>query len=68
LLLERIGEKGEPRPPRQIKPDFRIVARESTGTVASGGSPADGAEVVEQIAETGVAGVHAVAQGSHDRG
>ncbi|MDF2575344.1 MAG: LacI family transcriptional regulator [Agromyces sp.] len=30
LLLERIGEKGERRPPRQIKPDFRIVAREST--------------------------------------
>ncbi|MEV1132276.1 LacI family DNA-binding transcriptional regulator [Agromyces sp. NPDC049794] len=31
LLLERIGEKAERRPPRQIKPDFRIVARESTG-------------------------------------
>jgi DNA-binding LacI/PurR family transcriptional regulator len=31
LLVERIGEKGERRPPRQIKPDFRIVARESTG-------------------------------------
>lgn len=68
LLLERIGEKGEPRPPRLIKPDFRIVARESTGAVASGGSPADGAEVVEQIAETGVAGVHAVLQGVRDRG
>lgn len=68
LLLERIGEKGEPRPPRLIKPDFRIVARESTGAVTSGGSPADGAEVVEQIAESGVAGVHAVLQGSRDRG
>lgn len=32
LLLERINEKGDPRiPPRLIKPDFRIVARESTG-------------------------------------
>lgn len=69
LLLERIGEKGEPRPPRQIKPDFRIVARESTGVVASGGNPAEGAEVLEPSAETdAVAGVHAVMQGSRDRG
>lgn len=68
LLLERIGEKGEPRPPRQIKADFRIVARESTRGVETGGSPADGPEVVEQIAEISVAGVHAVARGSRDRG
>ena len=31
LLLERIREKGERRPPRLVKPDFRIVGRESTG-------------------------------------
>jgi DNA-binding LacI/PurR family transcriptional regulator len=32
LLLERINEKGDRRiPPRLIKPEFRIVARESTG-------------------------------------
>lgn len=31
LLIERIAEKGERRPPRTIKPDFRIVRRESTG-------------------------------------
>ncbi len=32
LLIERINENGEDRqPPRLIKPDFRIVARESTG-------------------------------------
>jgi DNA-binding LacI/PurR family transcriptional regulator len=31
LLLERILEKGERRPPRQIKPDFEIVVRESSG-------------------------------------
>jgi len=30
-LIERIGEKGEPRPPETFKPDFRIVRRESTG-------------------------------------
>lgn len=30
-LIERIGEKGERRPPETFKPDFRIVARESTG-------------------------------------
>jgi DNA-binding LacI/PurR family transcriptional regulator len=35
LLVERIGEKDEPAPPRQIKPDFRIVARESTGAVTA---------------------------------
>ena len=64
LLLERIGEKGEPRPPRQIKADFRIVARESTGAVAGGDSHTDRAEVVEQTAETGV---DAVMQGSRDR-
>jgi DNA-binding LacI/PurR family transcriptional regulator len=31
MLVERIGEKGERRPPRRIKPDFHIVGRESTG-------------------------------------
>jgi len=31
LLVERIGEKGPPQPPRMFKPPFRIVARESTG-------------------------------------
>ncbi|MFG6503283.1 LacI family DNA-binding transcriptional regulator [Microbacterium sp. P05] len=31
LLVERIGEKGEPRAPRTVKPEFRIVPRESTG-------------------------------------
>jgi DNA-binding LacI/PurR family transcriptional regulator len=30
-LLERIHEKGEPLPPRQILADFRVVGRESTG-------------------------------------
>lgn len=36
LLIERIAEKGERRPPRTIKPDFRIVRRESTGFSGSG--------------------------------
>jgi DNA-binding LacI/PurR family transcriptional regulator len=31
LLIERINEKGERRPPRTIRPDFRVVRRESTG-------------------------------------
>ncbi|MBB5742335.1 DNA-binding LacI/PurR family transcriptional regulator [Microbacterium ginsengiterrae] len=31
LLIERIDEKGDKRPPRTVKPDFRIVRRESTG-------------------------------------
>jgi DNA-binding LacI/PurR family transcriptional regulator len=31
LLLERINEKGERVPPRQILADYRIVRRESTG-------------------------------------
>lgn len=31
LLIERINEKGERRAPRTLKPDFRIVGRESTG-------------------------------------
>ena len=31
LLLERIKEKGERVPPRQILADYRIVRRESTG-------------------------------------
>jgi DNA-binding LacI/PurR family transcriptional regulator len=31
LLLERISEKGDPVPPRQVFADYRIVGRESTG-------------------------------------
>jgi DNA-binding LacI/PurR family transcriptional regulator len=31
LLLERIREKGESAPPRQVLADYRIVGRESTG-------------------------------------
>jgi len=31
LLVERIEEKGNRRPPRTVKPGFRIVRRESTG-------------------------------------
>jgi DNA-binding LacI/PurR family transcriptional regulator len=31
MLVERIREDGERRPPRLIKPDFRIVTRESSG-------------------------------------
>ncbi|MDF1478526.1 LacI family DNA-binding transcriptional regulator [Leifsonia sp. H3M29-4] len=31
MLVERINEKGEPRPPRTVQPEFRIVRRESTG-------------------------------------
>ena len=31
LLIERIEEKGDRRPPRTVKPGFRIVRRESTG-------------------------------------
>jgi DNA-binding LacI/PurR family transcriptional regulator len=31
LLLERIREKGEPAPPRQVLAEYRIVGRESTG-------------------------------------
>ena len=30
-LVQRINEKGERRPPETIKPEFHIVARESTG-------------------------------------
>lgn len=31
LLLERIREKGETTPPRQVLADYRVVGRESTG-------------------------------------
>lgn len=31
MLVERIAEKGERMQPRRVKPDFRIVGRESTG-------------------------------------
>ena len=33
LLIERINEKGDQAPPRQILADFRVAARESTGFV-----------------------------------
>lgn len=36
LLIERIEEKGERRPPRTVTPEFRIVRRESTGFAGSG--------------------------------
>ncbi|MET0813407.1 MAG: LacI family DNA-binding transcriptional regulator [Microbacterium sp.] len=35
LLVERINEKGERRPPRTVKPGFSIATRESTGHLAS---------------------------------
>lgn len=38
LLIERINEKGDRQPPRRIQPDFRLVARESTGASSHGGS------------------------------
>jgi DNA-binding LacI/PurR family transcriptional regulator len=31
LLIERINEKGDKAPPRQVLADFRVAARESTG-------------------------------------
>jgi DNA-binding LacI/PurR family transcriptional regulator len=31
LLLERIREKGDPAPPRQVLADYHVVGRESTG-------------------------------------
>jgi DNA-binding LacI/PurR family transcriptional regulator len=37
LLLDRMNEKGDRQPPRRVVPDFRLVARESTGET----SPAD---------------------------
>ncbi|WP_426187919.1 LacI family DNA-binding transcriptional regulator [Microbacterium sp. TWP3-1-2b2] len=36
LLIERIAEKGARRPPRTVKPDFRIIRRESTGFSGNG--------------------------------
>jgi DNA-binding LacI/PurR family transcriptional regulator len=36
MLVERIHEKGDPQPPRLRKPEFRIVARESTGAGTTG--------------------------------
>jgi DNA-binding LacI/PurR family transcriptional regulator len=36
LLIERIAEKDVRRPPRTIKPDFRIIRRESTGFAGNG--------------------------------
>lgn len=43
LLIERINEKGEKQPPRRIKPDFRLVARESTAASSRGDSAAPSA-------------------------
>jgi len=31
MLIERINQKGEPAPPRTVKPDFHLELRESTG-------------------------------------
>jgi DNA-binding LacI/PurR family transcriptional regulator len=33
LLIERINEKGEPAPPRQVLADYSVIGRESTGFV-----------------------------------
>jgi DNA-binding LacI/PurR family transcriptional regulator len=51
MLVERIAEKGDRMPPRRIKPDFRIVGRESTGFpyVADGSDTAD--EPAASVAE-----------------
>ena len=49
LLLERIKEKGDPVPPRQILTDFRIVGRESTGF-----SEPEADESVEAVTDTEV--------------
>jgi DNA-binding LacI/PurR family transcriptional regulator len=35
MLVERINEKGDPAPPRTVKPDFTVVPRESTGFYSS---------------------------------
>jgi len=43
LLIERINEKEGQRPPRTIKPEFRIVARESTGHTGTDEPTAGGA-------------------------
>ncbi len=37
MLIERLAEKGERMPPRTLKPDFRVIARESTGFADAGG-------------------------------
>ncbi|MGV8882852.1 MAG: LacI family DNA-binding transcriptional regulator [Rhodoglobus sp.] len=31
MLIERINQKGDPAPPRTVKPDFHLTLRESTG-------------------------------------
>lgn len=36
MLVERIREKGDRRPPRMSKPDFHIVTRESSGPAPDG--------------------------------
>jgi DNA-binding LacI/PurR family transcriptional regulator len=37
LLVERIGEKGDPKPPRTVRPSFTVVPRESTGFPSADG-------------------------------
>ena len=61
MLVERIAEKGERMPPRRIKPDFRIVGRESTGFpyVADGTDAAD-STVATDGAASAVEPAHAV--------
>ncbi|WP_292907034.1 LacI family DNA-binding transcriptional regulator [Microbacterium sp.] len=41
MLVERIDEKGERRPPRTVKPGYRIVRRESTGFPSRATDPSD---------------------------
>ena len=55
LLVERINEKGVKAPPRTVKADFSIVARESTGNSASLDSALAGADLtrVELTSRTG---------------
>ena len=47
LLMERINEKGEPRPPRQFLADYSVVGRESTG-FASREEPTSAVTLVEE--------------------
>ena len=57
LLSERILEKGERRPPRQVKPEFRIVVRESTGGVATPHEPGAGIGVESDASRSGSSAV-----------
>ena len=47
MLVERINEKGDRMPPRQILADYRIVGRESTGFT----EPAEPAEAIGPLPE-----------------